>query len=515
MKKLALAVSATAISAAMWGCIDIPTEGIPGSVGGNPSVGSTPVESAPVESTVSSSSMVNPEDHNPAIPVPENRNCGNLWCGHDDDLGRVETGSEDETSGYWYDYNDNGFPKNGDSRIIYPPDVEENEYGNFFGPLIETYGGIKAKINLGTGYEYAFAGIGFNLVSENQEGMDIADWQGLCLTYSSKAPFKVELAVEDEANVTEYNNYGAMVPKTSGTNVIDLPWAKFKQEHGWGLKAPMSEVLAKIAAIRFVFQTSNDDFYVTSLGKLGTCGDAIVYPVDSDEHTVKSSSSMANSPKSSSSVARSSSSKEEFVGHQSKGMYWDAAGYGAKVETGSEEESAGYWYYFDDNDFPMNGDSKIEFPADVEENVYGDFFGPLAEDYGGIKANIVIGTAYEYPYAGFGFNLVSEDMEGMDITGWKGVCLAYSSTSAFRVELVSENEADVTEYNNYVANVAKSSNGMVFIPWSRFKQETGWGKKIDQAEALKKIAAIRIKFASSSDFLLTKIASDDACNIVF
>ncbi|PWJ68995.1 MULTISPECIES: T9SS type A sorting domain-containing protein [unclassified Fibrobacter] len=189
----------------------------------------------------------------------------------------------------------------------------------------------------------------------------------------------------------------------------------------------------------------------------------------------------------------------------STSMSWDGSDTEGKVITGSDEETAGYWYFYDDNAAPNNGDSKIVFPSDVEENTYGNFFGPLCEAYGGIKATIQIGTAYEYPFVGFGFNIVSENQEGADISAWGGIALAYNSTGGFAVELGVEDEANVTEYNNYKATAAKGSQS-TSIAWAKFKQEAGWGQKVDQDVVLSKTAAIKLKFTADADFLLTCIA---------
>ena len=119
-----------------------------------------------------------------------------LWDGTTDTEGKVETGSDEETSGYWYDYNDAN--DGGASAFTFPADVEANAYDNFYGPLVEAYHGIKATITLGAGYDYPYAGIGFNIWSEGQEGVDITAWGGICLAYQSTIGFGIELGVEDE-----------------------------------------------------------------------------------------------------------------------------------------------------------------------------------------------------------------------------------------------------------------------------------------------------------------------------
>lgn len=198
--------------------------------------------------------------------------CGDLWCGSTDTEGKVETGSDDETAGYWYDYNDSN--DGGNSSISYPADVEANEYDNFFGPLIEAYQGIKGTVLIGADYDYPYVGLGFNLVSGYQEGADISSWGGICLVYSSNLGFAIELQVEDEATVTEYNNYKATVARSANMTTIDYPWSKFRQEVGWGKTVVIDSVLRKTAAIKLKYQNTagaTGDFVFYSIGRLGTC----------------------------------------------------------------------------------------------------------------------------------------------------------------------------------------------------------------------------------------------------
>jgi hypothetical protein len=127
---------------------------------------------------------------------------------------------------------------------------------------------------LDDGYEYPFAGLAFNIVSENEEGADISDWGGICVVYESTVGFLIELAVEDEARVTEYNNYKTNVTKSTIMTVADFPWAKFKQESGWGKTVAQGTALASVSTIRLKFSGAagtSGDFLFQSLGRLGTC----------------------------------------------------------------------------------------------------------------------------------------------------------------------------------------------------------------------------------------------------
>lgn len=196
-----------------------------------------------------------------------------LWNGAEDTEGRVETGSTDSTSGYWYEYTDEN--DDGTSHFTWPADVEENAYGNFYGPLVEAYGGIKGSISLGEGCEYPYSGIGFNIWSGKQEGVDISAWQGICLAYTSTLGFGIELGVADEATVTKYNNYKATVPKVAAATTTDFPWSKFKQAAGWGVTVDQSVVLASTAAIKLKFEGTagtSGDFFIQQVGSLGKCG---------------------------------------------------------------------------------------------------------------------------------------------------------------------------------------------------------------------------------------------------
>ena len=197
-----------------------------------------------------------------------------LWDGSIDTEGKVETGSDEKTAGYWYEYNDEN--DGGSSAFTFPADVEENTYGNFYGPLVEAYGGIKATITLGDGYDYPYAGLGFNIWSENQEGVNISAWSGICLTYESTIGFGIELGVENEKTVTEYDNYKAAVSKAPTGASQDYAWAKFKQG-GWGKTVDQADVLAKTAAIKLKFEGTagtSGDFKICQVGSLGKCGGA-------------------------------------------------------------------------------------------------------------------------------------------------------------------------------------------------------------------------------------------------
>lgn len=196
--------------------------------------------------------------------------CGDLWCGPKDTEGRVKTGFGDDMSGWWFSYTDKF--DDGNSEIIFPNDVNANEYGNFFGPLTEEYKGIRADIKLRDGFEYPYAGFGFNIVDDLSTGADISDWEGLCLVYKSGKSFNIQLAVENDSKVTENNNYSVTVPASTSLVISDFDWSRFKQAGGWGKKVQLDDVLQKTASINFHFSgVGSAEFFLQSIGKYGTC----------------------------------------------------------------------------------------------------------------------------------------------------------------------------------------------------------------------------------------------------
>lgn len=242
------------------------------------------------DSNSTSSEPVNNESENnepvnvPLLPISNLSKdlCGDLWCESDDDGGKIETGSDEETAGYWFIVSDSTEPYKGNSDIKLSYDVEADkddggEYshffcgGNFFcGSDFDIK--IQGTATLGDAYSNPFVGIGFNLVSEKREPMDISSWEGVCLIYSSTGKLALELVQPGTPMGHESNNFGYELPKTNAVSMINLPWSAF------GLydvsKSPSTDTLWTVqnaAAIELRFR-ENSDFYVYSIGRYGTCG---------------------------------------------------------------------------------------------------------------------------------------------------------------------------------------------------------------------------------------------------
>ena len=433
-----------------------------------------------------------------------------LWDGSADEEGRVVTGSDDKTAGYWYDFNDAN--DGGSSKFTYPPDIkkacDENWYtGTCYEFMMETYGGIKGTVKLGAGAENPYVGLGFNILNEDQDGADISEWGGLCLEYSSGLKFQVKIVPEYDLTMLECD-FIASIGASESVKTVDIPWSKFKSSCGAGIAIDAAKVLANASAVHLRFDGKagdTGDFLLTKIGSLGQCGSG----------SVPASSSSAVAPKSSSStVPASSSSAKLIIGN----MLWD--GYNdrgeGRVETGGDNRTSGYWYQFNDRD--NGGSSALQFPFDVDTLIYDSPFPELIEKRHGIELGVKFGEGYEKPYAGVAFNVWNEEQEGVSVSPWGGICLQYKSSIDFEIELGLEYGAIPTMGAcSFVARVPASTSEKVsdFV-WEKFRNNCGAGVSPDLTDVLKKVASVRLKFSGAAgttgDFLIQRIGAVGMCH---
>lgn len=206
------------------------------------------------------------------------------WSGANGDY-RVDTGLDDgsDESGYWYTYSDDA--NSGTSAITWPVPTGNEYDDNALDPIIDHCGGLCGQVTLGAGYDYPFAGLGFNLTGPDQTGADVTAWGGLCITYTAGVAPILEIAPENEATVTEYNNYMSKLKVAASASTLNLAWSDFKQESGWGVTVPQASYLTMIAAVKVKFSGkagSSGDFNIIQVGENGACigtPDAISAPV--------------------------------------------------------------------------------------------------------------------------------------------------------------------------------------------------------------------------------------------
>lgn len=514
MKKLFAGCIAVSFAAMLAACGDDSSSTSP-ETSGNES-------SSSVENVSSSSVILSGDSHgesgqSSSSEMPADTTCckvtkkGFLWDGSFDNEGRVLTGSDDKTSGYWYEFNDlNDWLAVGASKFTYPPDIEEYCNGNWYESvncfefMMETYGGIKEKVTLGAGAENPYVGLGFNILNEEQEGTDVMEWGGLCLEYSSGLDFNVWLQAEDGTLTTDCQLVYRLGASDS-VKTVDIPWSKFGSSCGFGVPMDATEVLANASAVHLRFDGKAGDsgeFLLKKIGSLGQCGSGSA-PVSSSAVAPKSSSS---------SVVESSSSAKLIIGN----MLWDGfSNRSEKVLTGGDETS-GYWYEFNDNS--EGGSSTIQFPSNVDTHIYGSPFPELIEKYRGLQLGVAFGSGYEKPYAGVAFNVWNEEQEGVNVSPWGGICLQYKSSIDFEIELGLEDGAIPTMGAcSFVARVpASTSEKISDFGWEKFMNNCGAGVSPDIMDVLKKVATVKLKFkgdaGTTGEFLIERIGAVGMCH---
>jgi hypothetical protein len=198
--------------------------------------------------------------------------------------------------------------------------------------------------------------------------------------------------------------------------------------------------------------------------------------------TASSSSALSSSSEqiSSSSVLpepSSSSLSEEEIWSLERGEGWVTL-----------NDNNGYWFSYDDSD--QDGCATTNFPKLSEEE---DVVGPVWFEQETITYTFVPGCAYQYPFAGFGFNL-TDPTDPTDIllsyVGIKiyGKVVAMSGINC-RVEIIDSDR--ISGYSFYASIQDISLSGTI-IPWSAFSQDD-WGTEVTIQDALDSVTDIRFK----------------------
>ncbi|MDR1760418.1 MAG: T9SS type A sorting domain-containing protein [Fibrobacter sp.] len=178
-----------------------------------------------------------------------------------------------DDGGYWFDYDDRE-NDGGSSSVTYP--VAANEYGDYVAPMIDATGSISITMNAGAAAEYPFVGYGFNIVNGNKDATNVANFgSGVCVVLQNSAKLSMEMEYTGNGSLTEYNEPAfAITPKTA-QSIVDIPWASFKQESGWG--TPISgDPTAQTVAFKLKFagtngSTATNNVKIWQFGALGTC----------------------------------------------------------------------------------------------------------------------------------------------------------------------------------------------------------------------------------------------------
>ena len=413
-----------------------------------------------------------------------------MWC--KDELGySVQTGLDNglETSGYWFTYNDNA--DGGHSKIVWPVKTGNDFSEDAVDPVVDHCFGLcgAAVLDKGTLNVSPFAGVAFNVAGETYTGpADVADaseWGGICVTYTADKVLNVVMGLSNSVELSlDYDlPYVALSKSTSPTEKC-YTWSRFSQKGDKdGESITGAAAAEQLASLRFEIQGETGDSVNFNIIRLRRY-------VDFDPSDSPSGSGSADDC----------------------GDIWCGADGVLQVNVPNVDND-GYWQFWTDESF--GGNSTISWPVELGE---GNSLLPVIE-----TSNAIAGTAElddgdmdSSPFVSVGFYLDEKNKDDKDITSWGGICLVYSSTRALQLELVPEDEENVTGYDNYSATILKSMTvEKVDLTWDRFKHG-GWGKtEFSLEEATATVSKILIKFMAPSgntaDFAIYSIGRYGTC----
>lgn len=234
---------------------------------------------------------------------------------------------------------------------------------------------------------------------------------------------------------------------------------------------------------------------------LGACSDDSTS--SSSENEIQSS---ATDESSSSMLEGSSSSAGATVLRVPDGasFRWVGADDGSRAITGLDNgtETSGYWFWFEDD--ADGGNSRIDWPVEVEYE--GDMLKPVIEACQGICGKFTLdqGDSDEEPFVGLGFDLAGTETPNggsatpADISAWGGLCVAYSSTSAIKLLLgYSDNYEAAVGYDLPHVTMPISTEGTVeCYRWNQFG--IGWGVDPHMDQLVKKAASVKFRIQGKS-----------------
>ena len=326
----------------------------------------------------------------------------------------------------------------GSSYISWP--VELGDGTDSLAPVMQTCRGIcgTAVLDKG-GLTYTpFVGIGFSLAVDDSGlpiPVDVSNWEGVCISYSSEAPSSLVLDMGDSLEKElRYGLPSVALPKTEEVVSKCFKWSDFKLPV-WLLDVPeywMDDVGEKAAkrlvALEFRIQVYSGEykFNIKSLGTLADDPAGIV------------------SLESSSSSHIESSSATPFVLGGVDGGLWSPTKNGDHVRTslysmdtwpeGANE--SGYW--FDRDDSEKGGESFIDWPVQLDD------VGSLEPVFSNCKgicgtASLRKGSQSGEPSVSVGFFIALdsawEKPVPVDVSNWGGICMEYYSEKAITIEL--------------------------------------------------------------------------------
>jgi hypothetical protein len=376
---------------------------------------------------------------------------------------KVNTG--DDSTGFWQTFGDNLFGRQGESKIIFPVELEKSST-----PLASVFkhcDGLCGSIEPDYLMPSPWAGVEIQLAKDGATA-DVSSWDGICITYESDYAIGVYLKVQadgfDSNSVaTPFNVYpsGTLRKTTLGDSpaptlrnmywtdepkTVCAKWANFhardwqnsenskngKIYTGW-------EAAKEIQSIMFRIQSQDDDdkrtFNIRGISTYDPNRTPYDWGFPDDENPVK------------------------FPKDDSLTCLWKGGLGDTHVNTGynDRDEYAGMLVPFDAS--PANSYAHIDLPGytsmEYGLDMYGGVIG-VCEGFCGTMEFDLDGS--DYAIGGISFNIAgfSDDDEPVfeNIQDWGGVCVTYFSEKDAYLNFVVK---DVPYENSPKVDLPKSS----------------------------------------------------------
>ena len=388
-------------------------------------------------------------------------NASCMWRGYEGDL-TVNTGfGSDESldAGKWYSF-DNPAAQNSTVSFQLP-----KEYGGYQGDMtqvIDFYKGIRGSVPVPL--DDMNAGIGFYIAGTENGGnmhqaVDITDWGGLCVTYSSNMDILVEVT----------DRYGSELLHFSKR--LDASDSIVEKCYSWDefvIDSLYKDIIKSARYITFNFfrnKESGDEvgfFKFVGVGKYNPNGACYLDDVDDDtgSRVVSSSSSKAVSSSSSQVASCSSVESSNIRLFKNNDGYEDVCSFNSvndlwygvdrypvvSTELANETETAGYWYNFGYMSDDGMG-AQFTWPT-----VLGNGYDEMALDS---VIDFCAGICAEMYYkkdtiAGVAFNIVGEisitdnSLMAGDASSWGGLCVTYAADADMDVVMIGPEKNEST-----------------------------------------------------------------------
>ena len=170
------------------------------------------------------------------------------------------------------------------------------------------------------------------------------------------------------------------------------------------------------------------------------------------------------------------------------------------------DADTGYWYSI--TDAADGGASTIEFAeGGISASILAN--GKISFSY-----SLAQGESVNLPNVVLAITLGNTSSVEAYIDPWGGVCLTYSASAPFQVQIIPT-YGIVTDYDYHAAAVDSSTAvTSVDLPWSAFEQ-AGWGTPVDRADVLVSASKIQLVFSGadgdSGEVSLLEVGTPGSC----